>query len=149
VSDTRSGLPYAPFSIVADKEITMQATSAVRLVSPSRTMAAPARAVTAPTPRPTLVVVPMERRPHSLTAREREVLSLLCQGLPNKMIERHLGISFGTVKCHVRNILSKLGVASRVQAVIEAHRRRLLQPVAHETAPETGMQTPAMRLQRA
>jgi two-component system nitrate/nitrite response regulator NarL len=138
-----------PLTTIADKEITMTTATVVRLVSPSRQPAS--RAVMPPSLRsPSLMVmVPLERRPHALTAREREVLALLCEGMPNKLIERRLDISFGTVKCHVRNILSKLGVASRVQAVIEAHRRRLLQPLAHETAPETGMQTPAMRLQRA
>jgi DNA-binding CsgD family transcriptional regulator len=69
-----------------------------------------------------------------LTPRETEVLALLCEGLPNKLIERRLGIGAGTVKCHVANILSKLGVASRLQAVVEAHRRGLLaasEPTGH------------------
>jgi DNA-binding NarL/FixJ family response regulator len=67
-----------------------------------------------------------QRQRQMLTPREMEVLALLCEGLPNKLIERRLGIGAGTVKCHVANILSKLGVASRLQAVIEAQRRRLL-----------------------
>jgi DNA-binding CsgD family transcriptional regulator len=67
-----------------------------------------------------------QRQRQMLTPRELEVLALLCEGLPNKLIERRLGIGAGTVKCHVANILSKLGVASRLQAVIEAHRRGLL-----------------------
>jgi DNA-binding NarL/FixJ family response regulator len=134
---------------IADKEITMTTATIVRLVSPSRQPAA--RAVMPPSlgSKPLMVVVPLERRAHALTAREREVLALLCKGMPNKLIERHLAISFGTVKCHVRNILSKLGVASRVQAVIEAHRRGLLQQPAREIEPEKGMQTAAMQLQRA
>jgi DNA-binding NarL/FixJ family response regulator len=95
------------------------------------------------------VVVTLERRPHALTAREGEVLALLCQGMPNKLIQRHLSISFGTVKCHVRNILSKLGVASRVQAVIEAHRRALLQPSPRAFEAEAARETSEMRVQRA
>jgi DNA-binding CsgD family transcriptional regulator len=66
-----------------------------------------------------------QRQRQMLTPREMEVLALLCEGLPNKLIERRLGIGAGTVKCHVANILSKLGVQSRLQAVIEAQRRGL------------------------
>ena len=126
----------------------MKTATVVRLVSPSRQHTfAPARLVTPANPRPTMVVVPLERRPHSLTAREREVLGLLCQGLPNKLIERRLAISFGTVKCHVRNILGKLGVTSRLQAVVEAHRRALIAQ-RPELEMRNGMQAPAMSLQR-
>jgi ATP/maltotriose-dependent transcriptional regulator MalT len=66
------------------------------------------------------------RRRLRLTPRELEVLQLLCEGLPNKLIERRLQIGAGTVKCHVASILSKLGVASRLQAVVAAHRLGLL-----------------------
>jgi DNA-binding NarL/FixJ family response regulator len=62
----------------------------------------------------------------NLTPREREVLSLLCEGLPNKSIGRRLNISAGTVKIHVGKILSGLGVASRLQAVVIAHRQGLV-----------------------
>ena len=57
-----------------------------------------------------------------LTPRQREVLALLCQGLSNKVICRRLDISTGTVKVHVAVILKELGVSSRVQAVLTAHR---------------------------
>lgn len=52
-----------------------------------------------------------------LTPREREVLQLMAQGLPNKIIATRLGISLHTVKFHVAAILSKLGAASRTEAV--------------------------------
>jgi DNA-binding NarL/FixJ family response regulator len=52
-----------------------------------------------------------------LTAREREVLGLLGQGLSNKMIARDLQISEHTVKFHVSSIYAKLGAASRTEAV--------------------------------
>ena len=65
------------------------------------------------------------RRPH-LTPRELEVLSLLCEGLSNKLICRRLNICTGTVKCHVASILNTLGVASRLQAVLAAHRLGLV-----------------------
>lgn len=57
-----------------------------------------------------------------LTRRELEVLSLLCEGLPNKLIGRRLHISLGTVKVHIGNILRELGVSSRLHAVVVARR---------------------------
>jgi DNA-binding NarL/FixJ family response regulator len=61
-----------------------------------------------------------------LTPREREVLTLLCAGLPNKLISRQLGITASTVKTHVASILQELRVAGRVQAVIYAYRYKLV-----------------------
>jgi hypothetical protein len=55
------------------------------------------------------------------------VLSLLCEGLPNKMIARELAIASGTVKIHIGKILSELGVSSRLQAVVAAQRLGLVQ----------------------
>jgi LuxR family maltose regulon positive regulatory protein len=49
--------------------------------------------------------------------RESKVLSLLAQALPNKKIARTMGISPETVKWHLKNIYSKLGVSSRDEAV--------------------------------
>jgi DNA-binding NarL/FixJ family response regulator len=51
-----------------------------------------------------------------LTPREREVLGLVREGLASKEIARRLGISSATVRCHVQNVLTKLGVYSRLQA---------------------------------
>jgi DNA-binding NarL/FixJ family response regulator len=65
-------------------------------------------------------------RPIRLTPREVEVLSLLCEGLPNKLISRRLDISAATVKCHISRILTELGVSSRLQAVVAASRCGLL-----------------------
>jgi two-component system, NarL family, response regulator LiaR len=56
------------------------------------------------------------------TARERETLRLLMDGLSNREIGAALGVAEKTVKTHVRNILHKLGVRSRTQAVVEAQR---------------------------
>jgi DNA-binding NarL/FixJ family response regulator len=64
--------------------------------------------------------------PRDLTAREYEVLAMLCEGLPNKLIGRRLNIGTGTVKCHVGSILIKLGASSRLEAVVEAYRRGLI-----------------------
>lgn len=55
-----------------------------------------------------------------LTPRENEILSLLAEGQSNKVIARNLGISDGTVKLHVKSILRKLGVHSRVEAAVIA-----------------------------
>jgi DNA-binding NarL/FixJ family response regulator len=56
----------------------------------------------------------------NLTHRELEVLQLLSQGKSNLQIAQELFISAGTVKVHVRNIASKLGVSDRTQAVVHA-----------------------------
>jgi two-component system nitrate/nitrite response regulator NarL len=56
----------------------------------------------------------------SLTPREREILCHLAEGQSNKVIARHLDISDGTVKLHVKAILRKLGVHSRVEAAVMA-----------------------------
>lgn len=55
-----------------------------------------------------------------LTDREIEVLVLLYRGLTNKEISESMGVSLGTVKTHVNNILGKLSVSSRIKAVVKA-----------------------------
>lgn len=62
----------------------------------------------------------------ALTPRETEVLGLLARGLANKEIARELTIGEKTVKTHVSNILSKLGVLSRTQAALHAVRMGLV-----------------------
>jgi len=59
-------------------------------------------------------------RPAGLTERETEVLQLVSKGLRNKQIARSLGVKVRTVEFHVSSILSKLGVASRVEAALWA-----------------------------
>ena len=65
-----------------------------------------------------------------LTPREREILCHLAEGQSNKVIARNLGISDGTVKLHVKAILRKLGVHSRVEAAVLA--------VEHNLCPRGG-----------
>jgi DNA-binding NarL/FixJ family response regulator len=55
-----------------------------------------------------------------LSAREREVLGLVARGYTNQQIARQLLISVSTVKKHVRNVISKLGVSDRTQAAVRA-----------------------------
>ncbi len=64
--------------------------------------------------------------PEPLTEREQEVLVLLARGRANKEIARDLQIGEKTVKTHVSNILSKLGVQSRTQAALYAVRQGLV-----------------------
>ena len=61
-----------------------------------------------------------------LTEREREVLALMIEGLNNVQIAGRLTVSPSTIKSHVSNILSKLGVASRTEAVTLALRNKIV-----------------------
>lgn len=72
--------------------------------------------------------VPVEARGEErvLSARERQILALLADGLPNKQIASRLGISTNTVKTHLELLFDKLGVSSRAEAVAKGVRRGLL-----------------------
>ena len=61
-----------------------------------------------------------------LTAREAEVLALVAQGLSNRQIGEKLYISGKTVSVHISNLLAKLGVSGRAEAVSVAHQRGLI-----------------------
>jgi DNA-binding NarL/FixJ family response regulator len=65
--------------------------------------------------------------PPRLTEREMDVLKLVAQGLNNRDIGRELFISENTVKNHIRNILEKLHLRSRMEAVVYAVREKLLE----------------------
>ena len=60
-----------------------------------------------------------------LSAREQEVLGLLLEGMPNKLIALRLGISEKTVKTHLTSVFRTIGVTDRVQAVLWAERQGL------------------------
>jgi DNA-binding NarL/FixJ family response regulator len=81
-------------------------------------------------PKAARVLLTSRRAPQtglSLTDREREVLWLVGEGLPNKSIARRLGISERTVKAHLTSIYQQLGVTDRTQAALWAHRQAELQ----------------------
>ena len=64
--------------------------------------------------------------PEALTDREQEVLACIAAGLTNKAIEEKLYISKNTVRTHLKNLYSKLGVNGRTQAIARAHELKLL-----------------------
>jgi len=61
-----------------------------------------------------------------LTDREKEILTLMVEGLPNNAIAEKLVVSQSTVKFHVSNVLSKLGASSRTEAVATALKHKLV-----------------------
>jgi len=63
---------------------------------------------------------------HDLTEREQEILALMVEGLPNHQIAERLVVSQSTVKFHVSNILSKLEVATRTEAVALALKHKMV-----------------------
>jgi DNA-binding NarL/FixJ family response regulator len=64
----------------------------------------------------------------TLTPREREVLRLVADGLPNKQIARRLGIAEKTVKAHLTNVFEAIGVTDRTAAALWAHRNGFASP---------------------
>jgi DNA-binding NarL/FixJ family response regulator len=64
----------------------------------------------------------------TLTPREREVLRLVADGLPNKQIARRLGIAEKTVKAHLTNVFDAIGVTDRTAAALWAHRNGFASP---------------------
>lgn len=65
-----------------------------------------------------------------ISPREREVFSLLLDGMPNKLIARRLSISEKTVKSHLTSLFRQIGVTDRVQAILWAERRGLRSDLA-------------------
>lgn len=71
----------------------------------------------------------------SLTSREREVLSLVAAGLANHEIARSLHLGEATVKTHVSNVLQKLGLRDRIQAIVYAYENRIVTPGQRDDLP--------------
>jgi DNA-binding NarL/FixJ family response regulator len=98
--------------VVADGQSLISPSMAVKLIDEFKQMSRPEREH-----------VPGGLR---LTERELEVLRLVAKGMNNREIARQLYISENTVKNHVRNILEKLQLHSRMEAVMYAVREKLL-----------------------
>jgi NarL family two-component system response regulator LiaR len=83
---------------------------------------------TAMAPEATDALVQAVRQPSGidLTEREHEVLALMAEGLSNTQIAERLTVSAATVKFHIGGIFSKLGVASRAEAIALAYKRKLV-----------------------
>ena len=62
----------------------------------------------------------IESQLHSLTVREKEVLRLMAAGRPSRSIASDLGISYTTVRTHIRSLGLKLGVHSKLEAIVKA-----------------------------
>ncbi|GGT24114.1 hypothetical protein GCM10010286_56960 [Streptomyces toxytricini] len=81
----------------------------------------------------------------TLTGRERQVLTLLGHGMPNRLIARRLGIVERTAKAHVASIVEKLGVSSRLEAALMAHLHHPLictgDIVPRDTSPRANTRT--------
>ena len=67
-----------------------------------------------------------ESQRESLTAREKEVLRLMAEGVSSRDIASRLGISYATVRTHIRSLGAKLGVHSKVQAIVKARELALV-----------------------
>jgi DNA-binding NarL/FixJ family response regulator len=96
--------------------------AALRAVARGLTVFDPALAALRATPRASAPT----STPEGLTPREREVLTLLAEGLSNKAIADRLDISEHTAKFHVNAVLAKLGVQRRTEAVVRAARMGLV-----------------------
>jgi DNA-binding NarL/FixJ family response regulator len=69
----------------------------------------------------------VEAQLERLTPREKEVLRLMAEGIPSRDIAARLGISYTTVRTHIRSLGSKLGVHSKLEAIVKARELALVE----------------------
>lgn len=96
------------------------------LIDAIRTVLGGGRSVTSDFERPRTAIAGLPLPVYGLTQRQADVLHLLIQGKPNKLICRDLALSEGTVKVHVSAILKALNVRTRAEAIVELSRRGAL-----------------------
>jgi DNA-binding NarL/FixJ family response regulator len=96
--------------VLLQPDIASKVFSALTLTSPIRAFAPPTDALSSDAAMPV----------GQLTEREHDILKLLAQGTSNRQIAEKLYLTEGTVKNHMSNILSKLGVRDRTQAALKA-----------------------------
>lgn len=144
IQELRAGLPATRFIVLTSlldathikraidagaSGYLLKSASAQELVTVIRTARSGARVMS---PEATDALVAAARSPSpggDLTQRERELLVLMTRGLNNKEIASELAIALPTVKFHITNILAKLHVENRTEAVLEALKHRLVPPV--------------------
>jgi DNA-binding NarL/FixJ family response regulator len=93
------------------------------LIDAIRTVLGGGRSVTSDYERPRTAIADLPVAVYGLTQRQADVLRLLIQGKPNKLICRDLELSEGTVKVHVSAILKALNVRTRSEVIVELSRR--------------------------
>ena len=104
---------------------------AVRVVAAGNALLAPTvtkKLISEFTARPAPSSAPSPERLAALTTREHETLAMMARGLSNAEIAQAMVVSEHTVKTHVSNVLSKLGLRDRIQAVILAYETGLTTP---------------------
>jgi DNA-binding NarL/FixJ family response regulator len=139
----RAAMDAGARGFISRRSSTRVFTEVLRLVLVGGTYVPPEalRAAAAPTALPPVPETPATlHKVLGLTPRQMEVLTLLAQGKPNKLICRALDLKEGTIKTHISAIYRTLGVANRTEAVYAMNRLGVALPV--ETAP------PAMTLAR-
>ena len=115
--------------------------AAIRVVAAGESLLAPGvtrRVIDAFVQRAPQAPAARDERLTTLTPRELEVLGLLARGLSNLAIAERLFVSEGTTKTHVSNVLMKLGLRDRVQAVIFAYENGVVVPGEHVEDPSRG-----------
>lgn len=116
---------------------------AARVEAPAARVEAPAAGAVRLVPREAGVPERRADRQHrptvsTLSEREREVLTSLCRGGTNRQLARTLCVSETTVKTHVSSLLSKLGLSSRLEAVVFAYENGIVQPGGDHSTHRSG-----------